>query len=62
MCPPKPEALLDSIIKLQKNIKKETILNRDEFVLKHCSPLKEECDMLVPDDGLKVTTWGVSIE
>lgn len=62
MCPPKPEALLDALIKLQNNIKKESILNRDEFVTKHCAYLKEENDVLVRDSGLNVIKWGVEID
>ena len=50
MCPPKPEALLDAIRKLQKKIKKESVLNRKEFVNKHKSKLKEHCGLLVEDD------------
>ena len=37
MCPPKPEALIDALMKLQKNIRKESILNRANFVSKHTS-------------------------
>lgn len=59
MCPPKPEALLDSIIKLQKNIRKETFLEREKFVAKHCSKLKEQDDLLVDVNDLNITYWGV---
>lgn len=62
MCPPKPEALLDALIKLQNNIKKESFLNRDEFVTKHCLSLKEENDILVADSGLNVIKWGVELD
>jgi NADH-quinone oxidoreductase subunit B len=58
MCPPKPEALLDAIRKLQKNIKKESILTRKEFTEKHASPLKESCGMLIEED-FSVTKLGV---
>ena len=50
MCPPKPEALLDAIRKLQKKIKKESILTRKEFVNKHVSNLKEYCGLLIEND------------
>ena len=50
MCPPKPEALLNAIKKLQKKIKKESILSRKEFVNKHVSNLKECCGLLIEDD------------
>lgn len=62
MCPPKPEALLDAIRKLQSNIKKESILNRDKFMSKHFSCLKEENDILVHDSGLNIRTLGVDID
>lgn len=58
MCPPKPEALLDAIRKLQKNIKKESVAARKEFVNNHKSPLKEYCGILV-DEGFKVIKAGV---
>ena len=46
MCPPKPEALFDGIIKLQKNIRKESILTRKEFLSKHKTKLKEKDGLL----------------
>lgn len=60
MCPPKPEALLDSIIKLQKNIRKESLLEREKFVSKHCSMLKEQNELLVDINDLNISYWGVS--
>lgn len=64
MCPPKPEALLDSIIKLQKKIKKETILDRQKYIDSHVSALKidEESEILIEDSGLIVQQWGLSEE
>lgn len=59
MCPPKPEALLDAIMKLQRNIRKESILDREKFVSKHYSCLKEEKGILVTDNDLQITYWGV---
>ncbi len=47
MCPPRPEALLDAIRKLQKKIKSETILDRKKFVDSHTSNLMESKDILV---------------
>ena len=35
MCPPRPEALLDAIRKLQNKIKQESILSRKEFIKSH---------------------------
>ena len=51
MCPPRPEALIDAIRKLQKKIRKESILNRKEFMQKHSSKLREEGDVLVEIEG-----------
>lgn len=64
MCPPKPEALLDSIIKLQKEIRKETIVDRQKYIDAHVSPLKNEpnCEFLIEDSGLIVHQWGLSDE
>ena len=62
MCPPKPEALLDSLIKLQKKIRKETILDRQKYIAQHVSPLKfdENEDLLIEDSGITVQSWGLS--
>lgn len=62
MCPPKPEALLDSIIKLQKKIRKETILDRQKYIAEHVSALKidEDEEILVEDSGIIVQSWGLS--
>ena len=58
MCPPKPESLLDAISKLQKKIKKETILDRKTFMDIHKPQLKEFCGILV-DEEFSVTKIGV---
>lgn len=62
MCPPKPEALLDSIIKLQKKIRKETILDRQKYIAEHVSNLKidEDNDILIDDSGIVIQSWGLS--
>ncbi len=52
MCPPKPEALLDAIRKLQDNIRKESILTRKEFVNSHASNLEENNGILEVKGGL----------
>lgn len=64
MCPPKPEALLDSIIKLQKKIRKETILDRQKYIAEHVSKLKidEDSELLIEDSGIIVQQWGLSGE
>lgn len=64
MCPPKPEALLDAIIKLQKKIRTETILDRQKYIASHVSTLKidEENEILIKDSGIIVQQWGLSGE
>lgn len=47
MCPPRPEALIDAIRKLQAQIKKETIIRRKEFINQHNSALQECGSLLV---------------
>ena len=59
MCPPKPESLIDAIRKLQANIKKESILNRNEFMENHHNTaLKEYCGLLINEE-FSVTKLGV---
>ena len=58
MCPPKPEALLDAIRKLQTKIKGESILNRKEFMENHSTKLKE-CKGILTDVDFSVVKLGV---
>jgi NADH-quinone oxidoreductase subunit B len=58
MCPPKPESLLDAIKKLQKEIKKESIISRKEFLKKHETKL-QECNGILVEKGLSVIKIGV---
>ena len=51
MCPPRPEALLDAIRKLQKEIKKETITKRKEFLKSHELGVQEQDGILVKTSG-----------
>ena len=46
MCPPRPEALLDAVKKLQTKIKTESISKRKEFLDSHKTKLKEDSDIL----------------
>lgn len=64
LCPPKPEALLDSIIKLQKKIRKETILDRKKIIASHETKLilDEDEELLIEDNGLIVMQWGLTGE
>lgn len=59
MCPPKPESLIDAIRNLQKNIKKESILNRKRFMNTHKSNLKDYCGILIEED-FTVTKLGIN--
>jgi NADH-quinone oxidoreductase subunit B len=58
MCPPKPEALLDAIRKLQAKIKTESLLDRKSFLNNHETLLKEDCGVLT--DDFIVTKLGVN--
>ena len=46
MCPPRPEALIDAVRKLQEKIKKESLLDRKKFVESHFSKLEEKNGIL----------------
>lgn len=54
MCPPRPEALIDAIRKLQANIRKESITTRREFLKKHTSRLSEKNEILIKSPDLTV--------
>lgn len=61
MCPPKPEALIDAVRKLQKEIKKESLSTRKEKISKHKSQLKicDDLDILVKEEDIKIFKLGV---
>lgn len=50
MCPPRPEALFDAILKLKKEIKKESIMTRNEFINSHKIYMKEDKGILIRED------------
>lgn len=61
MCPPKPEALLDAIRKLQKEIRKETIKERKNKTENHKSKLykPEELDILIEKENIQIFKLGL---
>lgn len=50
MCPPRPDALFDALLKLQKKIKSESILTRSNFIEKHNVQLCESNGLLIRKD------------
>lgn len=64
-CPPRPEALLDAIIQLQKKMRKETILDRKKYLEAHKPRVKlpeGDSELLLPLEELEVYHWGVQTE
>ncbi len=61
MCPPKPEALIDSIRKLQTKIRTETLAKRKEYIDAHKSKLykPEELDILIKKEDIQIFKMGV---
>ena len=50
MCPPRPDALFDAVLKLQKEIRKESILTRSSFIERHNVHLCESDGILIRKD------------
>ena len=50
MCPPRPDALLDAVIKLQQKIRKESILTRKDFLEKHNINFVESGEVLIKNE------------
>ena len=46
-CPPRPEALIDAVRKLQSKIKTESVLTRKDFIKSHESNLMEKHGILI---------------
>ena len=61
MCPPKPEALIDAIKKLQHKIKQESLINRDAFINSHKINLhqKDNLDILTLKEDIQIFKMGL---
>lgn len=63
MCPPKPEALLDAIIKLQKKIRKEDLRDRSKYAELHTAKVileHDDSEILVKSGEIEILGLGVS--
>ncbi|MFN7309855.1 MAG: NADH-quinone oxidoreductase subunit B [Vampirovibrionales bacterium] len=62
-CPPRPEALLDALIQLQKKMRKETLAERRKRTAQHIARVRlDEDDCLVPLEGATEADflhWGI---
>lgn len=61
-CPPRPEALLDALIQLQKKMRKETILDRKKYLDSHKPRVKfpeDDSELMLPSEDFEIIYWGV---
>lgn len=61
-CPPRPEALIDAIIKLQKKMKTETLADRKKLLEHHKPRVKlpeDDSEILLQAEGFEVIHWGI---
>lgn len=61
MCPPKPESLLDALIKLQKKIRTESLAKRNEYIMAHKPKLalNDESEILMSSPDIQIYEWGL---
>lgn len=59
-CPPRPEALLDALIQLQKKIRMESIVDRKKRAAEHVPRVEiGPGEVLLPKEGQPTLQWGV---
>ena len=64
-CPPRPEALLDAIIQLQKKMRTETLADRQKYIESHKPRVilpADDSEILLPLEGFEIIHWGVQAE